>query len=138
MADKRSAGVTPEVNQMNVKHTSKGINPPWLLSLGRCHQKSKLGVTVTSQKGLCLQKKLTKRQKFLCRRDTMSLKRDRFIAVSTFISKGKGLHNGSLTLPETDSGTGTNSNSIPMVTLYHTEHVHTAQTQTHTSTPISM
>ena len=64
--------------------------------------------------------------------------RDRFIAVSTFISKGKGLHNGSLTLPETDSGTGTNSNSIPMVTLYHTEHVHTAQTQTHTSTPISM
>ena len=54
------AGVTPEVNLRNPlcagEEAHKGIHPGFE-TLGRCHQKSKTGVSVAPQKGLVCYKK---------------------------------------------------------------------------------
>ena len=56
LAAKRSAGVTPEMNLRNPSHAgdeayNSGIHPGFETQ-GRCHQKSKTGISVASQKVL--------------------------------------------------------------------------------------
>ena len=62
LAIKKSAGVTPEVNLKNLLHAGEearkqGIHPGFE-NQGRCHQKSKTGVSVAPQKGLVSSKKI--------------------------------------------------------------------------------
>ena len=62
-----SAGVTPEVNMRitQMRKDTKGIHPGFETQ-GRCHQKSKMGVSVATHKGLMSSnnfKKNNKKQK---------------------------------------------------------------------------
>ena len=57
LATKRLAGVAPEVNLRNPLHGGNkackhGIHPGFQTQ-GKCHQKSKTGVSVAPQKDLC-------------------------------------------------------------------------------------
>ena len=67
----QSAGVTPDMNLRitQARKHAKGIHHG-VESQGRCHQKSKTGVSVAPRKGLMSSKKLQKKKKinhnFLC------------------------------------------------------------------------
>ena len=69
LADKRSAGVTQEINLKNPLHTSdkahkRGIHPGFEAQ-GRRHQKSKTGIRDTTKRTYVLQKKRKKKKKRL-------------------------------------------------------------------------